>query len=240
MIITSHSLLAPSGAVSPSDFSGLIFWIKSDTGITESGGDISQWNDLSTSANHMVQATGSAKPSLVSSVINSLPAVYFDDAGPEYMDASVHAYSTNIDLFIVAKLDASLSGNKGLCVQRDTFYIRAQEGTDGPIAWYTYADVNGRGLGGGDLSDAFHLVHFQYASGTGQAYIYVDGTSVASDTGQTGTLDTSTYTWSIGKDLFDFYKGYIAEIAVYDAGLTGGEISQLKSYFGDRYGLTIA
>lgn len=48
----------------PSDLSNLAAWFRFNSGITSSGGAVSQWNDASGNARHLFQATGAAQPAL--------------------------------------------------------------------------------------------------------------------------------------------------------------------------------
>lgn len=55
-------------------------------GVTKDGSDrVSQWNDLSDNASHMVQATGALQPLWVANGINNLPALRLTNAGAEFM-----------------------------------------------------------------------------------------------------------------------------------------------------------
>lgn len=74
-ILASARHASSGGGWTPADLPGLVgWWDASATGaLTESGGLISQWADLSGTGNHMTQATGSAQPSV--STLNGLTAV---------------------------------------------------------------------------------------------------------------------------------------------------------------------
>lgn len=60
--------------------SSLKLWLASDVGITQSGGDISAWNDQSGNGNNALQAAATSMPKLVNSevLLNGKPAVKLD------------------------------------------------------------------------------------------------------------------------------------------------------------------
>lgn len=70
---------------------GLTLFLRSSIGITIATG-ISQWSDQSGSGNHLAQATGSAQPTLVSSVYNGRPCARFVSANSQVLS------KTNVDI----------------------------------------------------------------------------------------------------------------------------------------------
>jgi hypothetical protein len=64
---------------SPSDLSGLILWLDANNAgsITQSGGTVSQWSDLSVNGANFAQSTGSLQPAYTASAINSKPGITF-------------------------------------------------------------------------------------------------------------------------------------------------------------------
>lgn len=79
---TSLGLYHTGGAAAwtPASLPSLVAWYDaSDTAtITESGGSVSQWNDKSGNANHLVQGTGSAQPTTGTRTMNSRNVLDFD------------------------------------------------------------------------------------------------------------------------------------------------------------------
>jgi len=57
--------------------SGLNLWFRADAGVTQSSGNVSQWNDQSPNAFTATQSTGANQPVLVSNAVNGLPALQF-------------------------------------------------------------------------------------------------------------------------------------------------------------------
>ncbi len=74
------SVTVASATLPPINSGTLQLWLKADTGVvTNSSGQVSQWQDQSGNANHAAQATTSLQPALVSAAgLNGKPAVQFN------------------------------------------------------------------------------------------------------------------------------------------------------------------
>lgn len=70
----------------PSQIPGALCLYDAALGVTKDGSDrVSQWDDLSGNASHMVQTTGALQPLWVANGINNLPALRITNAGAEFM-----------------------------------------------------------------------------------------------------------------------------------------------------------
>lgn len=56
------ALFGGAAAFSPADLPNLAAWYRFNQGITDAAGAVSQWNDASGNARHLLQATGAAQP----------------------------------------------------------------------------------------------------------------------------------------------------------------------------------
>ena len=64
---------------------GMLLWLRADQGVvTDSSGNVSQWNDQSALGNYAFQASAANQPSLAASSVNGLPAVHFN--GPNSLN----------------------------------------------------------------------------------------------------------------------------------------------------------
>ena len=71
----------------PKDLSGLVIWLRADTGITKDGADkVSQWDDISGSANHATQGTAGNQAEAARALEQSLA---IGRASPYYGQAEV-------------------------------------------------------------------------------------------------------------------------------------------------------
>ncbi|MES6521693.1 hypothetical protein U6N80_12210, partial [Cutibacterium acnes] len=94
----------------PQPSSNLALWLRSDYGVTSSGGAVSQWSDFSGQGNTATQSTGSAQPTLATGAVNSaiLPAVNFNGSSQFLNLPSGFANLTNgASIFVVTKPTSS-------------------------------------------------------------------------------------------------------------------------------------
>jgi hypothetical protein len=70
----------PGGIERTDASSSLLYWLRADTGVVQSGGAVSAWNDQTTRANNFSQGTAGARPTLVPGVLNGQAVVRFDGA----------------------------------------------------------------------------------------------------------------------------------------------------------------
>jgi len=78
---------------------GLVFWLRADAGITQSGGVVSVWADQSTNANNAIQATSASRPTYIAAGLNGNPVIRFTGA-PVKMGFNVVTAQT---VFVVYK-----------------------------------------------------------------------------------------------------------------------------------------
>lgn len=92
---------------SPTDYSGLVLWLKADAGLSlADGAPVVTWSDQSGRANHATQATSGNRPIFRTTGIGSLPAVDFDGADDCLATAAIDLSDRNgATLYIVAKPD---------------------------------------------------------------------------------------------------------------------------------------
>jgi hypothetical protein len=244
LVIDSYRF-AVAGVDSPDDIAGLAAWYDaSDAGsITESSGNVSQWNDLSGNARHLAQSNLGNKPGTGAQTQNGLNVLTWDgsdfmryDAGSDAMDFSP------IEFFIVARYNASIDAYSRLFSLRQATatedYLTpnmtvARQNADS-IDWNSagtavgtakaYTDdtmflYNGRNNG----STSYHSInggaeHSASASPpSNMRYINVGSAF-------TGTNSTDQY-----------LTGRIAEIVIYNATLTSDERTAILSYLNTKW-----
>ncbi len=90
----------------------LQLWLRADTGITTSGGPISQWSDQTTNNNNATQSSAPNRPSLITNALNGEPAVHFIEADGQFLVTSNFPASwTAAEAFVVTRAaSASPSG----------------------------------------------------------------------------------------------------------------------------------
>jgi len=233
---------------SVSAISGLKLWLDASVGVTyDASSLVSQWNDQSGNALHVSQAVAASKPLYVNAAIGGKPAIRFDGGNDLLVRTAV----------LGSNLVANNEGTIFLVVRQDASKV---ENT--PFAWahasgirlnahFTWANVFyldfGNFAAGGRISgaqpstwdDQPHIV--QVYRDTGNAgLVKVDSTTVASG------VFTSTFDGTLTSDFFigGFggsygFKGDIAEMIIYNRGLTTTERSGIEAYLGSKYGIAL-
>jgi len=240
------AFLATSPAVPPT---GLVTWLKADTGVTSSSGKVSQWADQSPAGNNAVQSSSGNQPTLVTGAINSNPALSFDGSSSYLTIADGSSLrSSNISILAVA----TRAGGS------DYSYIVSKPYYNGSwsspfIAYQLLYDPNGvpytQCTVSGSVSSPATL---PAAVNTGQPYLLnftYDGTteSIRQNGGTPGTTsisgsidygDTTSKNVVIGQaDGGYFLNGQIAEVLIYNRALTDTERQQAEAYLANKYGL---
>src|SRR5258706_12126795 len=78
MILNDPLPVSGGAAWTPASVTTAFWYDASNAGsITQSGGTVSQWNDLSGNARHLTQATTALQPTYTASALNSKPGIHF-------------------------------------------------------------------------------------------------------------------------------------------------------------------
>jgi len=222
---------------SPSQIAGLTFWLDAGVGITIATG-VSQWNDRSANAFNVTQATGGNQPTFLASDINGRPAVQFVAASSHNLAraASVTVPNQAYTTFCVKKQDT--------IVTQQTHFSSSASATGLSLSMQPTSIYDVRFLAVASHSSVstvptvYEIEEFTRA-GTGTAnFLKVNGTTVSLG-GGTGDMIIGA---GIGVGMFassEFFNGKIAELLVYDSGLSGANASAVRGYLGAKYGITV-
>lgn len=229
MIISylNHGILESSSpsAFSPSDIAGLKLWLKADaiTGLSD-GDSVASWSDSSGNSNDAVQATTANKPTYKTGIINSLPVVRFDDTDDYIVTPSISW--TNQTIFVVLK------GTGG------GYPVGFTTGSENAVIYGFVANTleiyNGPRIQIGNFSSFAYATIIRNSSGT---------TTVRKNGTQTGTSASvnipaaSVVKLGVSGSLTDPWGGDIAELLIYDAVISGDDLTNVETYLADKYGL---
>ena len=112
---------------------GYSVWSRSTEGITKSGNDISQWDDLSDNGNNFTQSTSGDYPQFNSSnsALNNLPSVDCENGDDLATadDSSLNGVG-GFCLYVVAKVDSFPS--------TFSFFANRQNGTSWSTGWFIF------------------------------------------------------------------------------------------------------
>lgn len=227
---------ASTGGFSPSDLSSLAVWFDADAIVGLVDGDtVVTWADQSGNGFDAV-ATGA--PKYYTSQVNGLPAIG-DWASSRYftvndwssvMTSAAHA-------FVVVYLDTeSVSNEGGVWQFGQNTSATHYPFTDGKIYDGCFSSTR-RDTGNPTPSLAAWRL-YEVVSTSSEWTSYIDGT-------QHYTTATNTFSQTdrrLGRSSAYGFRtaGRIAELIICNAKLSSGDRSDLKTYFADKYGLTIA
>lgn len=219
--------------------------------VTMVSGAVSQWNDKSGNARHVMQGTAGKRPVYVAAGLNGINIVRFDgidDAlrGTTSLSGLAQAVGA-VSVFAVAKSDALPSVTRDIAFLTTASGSRVFLGTTSGSTVYvggrrldadTFASANSTAL-----STAAQLYSGVLNYASSDAAIYVDGTLSASNTTfQTDgvTSNTSLTAICIGADgggTGQFFDGDIAEVIVVHS--VDATLRQLiEGYLAHKWGLT--
>lgn len=224
------------------------------------GSKISQWNDISGNANHLLNSTSSSQPSYIATGFNGgYPGIQFNTAGNSVLATSAGINmnsSTACTAFIVASLtDApSVSG----VIFETTFGINSGTLTAFNLSYSpTYPgalDANTYSMGTTNISvdataivfsSAAYQANISYNIGVGnttRGTIRQNGTTLSTLHTSFGTPVIGTFNngvlW-VGNRTADPYSfdGYISELIIFNYALTAAQIVQVENYLSNAWGV---
>lgn len=232
-----HTAMQGAGgtaAFSPTDIAGLQLWLDASqiTGLND-GDAVATWNDASGNANNATQGTAAARPLYKVNIKNGKPALLFDGVDDGF------ALTTGLNLsaytvFVVWAQSDAVNGSVSFIKSGDNYnyhylnpaYVAHQPGSGPTMTTYATATAAGAWA----MTEA-------YRSGT-TLYIGKNGTF---DAGQASSINWATdaigapYNFPSGA-AFNM-EGYIAEMLIYNAGLSTGDRQLVEAYLTAKYGL---
>ena len=228
--------------------------------ITDAGsGAVSQWNDLSRNANHMVQGIGASRPTTGTNTLNGRNVVDFDGSN-DWMDGSYYNFDIThrcVTYFAVLKWDAAGTGKcpfyairSGLSPYYHGFQIE-NNGSFGYSLWYGKSNSSTSATEGvaytlpgvGTTDYCKIVVSLDYGLGL---RLFVNGTLILSPTVVYGTMadsdfmTTSQSPWlpTIGRRPDPFYfDGKIATMGLIETALSNNDLQRLDKWLYRRWGV---
>lgn len=222
--------------VKPSDLTSIYLWVDAELGITESGGDISGWDDQSGGSHDLTQSSGSLKPVWTAAAFGSRHGVTFTPSNALALSAK-HVHPTGFSWACVVQFTSSdttsaYAGDAPLTVFGDATsgvyngagfsagtarhmqYVGAWTPTDG-----TTTTLN---------DGAPHHILFTHSHDVGATVkIYVDGTLEASVAVSYNVVDNGFENIGSGYLNQDGFDGDLGEAIACDAVLTSTDATNL-------------
>lgn len=223
---------APQVAWVPTGLEDLIGWWRADEVTIVTG--VSSWTDLSGNSNDLTQATTTKQPTWAAdSGPNSTPAISFDGVDDFLRATFTLAQPYHLFLVVQPTASATSAGNETVC--------DGAVGNSGRI-WTSATDVLTFSTDGSNTlsqsvdEDAWHWLEVLAAT-TSSSFIADDN---AADTGNVGTGSPGGLCLGLfGDQISGPLDCIVAEVILTDAAVTGDDLTALRSYIADRYGLTV-
>lgn len=254
MIINPYAFGA--AGFTPLDLPNLnAWWDASDTStITESGGDVSQWDDKSGNGYHLVQGVAASQPATGANTINGLNVLTFDgsddflqigttDLGRNVSGATVYvvfAHVTNpiTQQVLVLVSNGLTSGNARLYLTTGSPAPQRTRTGGRTLDADSFASITGSQAIG--TSWQTYTAVFDYANTDLYSYIgdTLDGSSSSYHTATT-TSDTESLSSGVGASPTGVarFGGDIAEILIYHDAHDATERAQMWDYLNAKWGL---
>ncbi|MDR3616276.1 MAG: chitobiase/beta-hexosaminidase C-terminal domain-containing protein [Candidatus Obscuribacterales bacterium] len=244
-IATAVIEVDPTTAEVPRD--DIAIWLRSDVGVMTSSSNVTNWIDSSGSGNDASQSSEANQPTIVTDVVNSLPAIVFSGSG-QYLQlpAGLADFTAGISIFIILEptgfpRDFVRIFQFGNNINNESGIILC-ELTSTSYGLFTL-DASGNESvveSGLFTQNAFQLIE-AIGDGASNATLYTNGiqggttrSMIAIDNviraGNFIGVDTS------GDNLF--FEGQIAEILIYQRELTAAEQGIVELYLGNRYAVS--
>jgi hypothetical protein len=209
-------------STAPNTVTGLIGWYKADALALADGAAVATWTDSSTSANHATQATGANQPIFKAGLLNGKPVIRFDGVN-DFMTFTSR-YSTIQTAFFVVKTTTPTTQQILL-------------GDSTTFDWF--ADASSRFFG--SFASATITGGAGYDNGTPDSPISLIKPSSYRIIAVAGTA-ANLHAERITNDrTFGFYwNGDFAEILLYNAALSAGDLQTVLDYLSAKYAIPVA
>lgn len=216
------------------------------TFIGGNSGFIVTWFDQSGNGLDVTQATAANQPAFIASAINSLPSARFDGTNDILSRASVATAVLTGTTEITAMVVQNQAGGQA----QNTSFLWANGST--PVRLHaTYDDVIYWDFGGASggvtrenvnqpsgWDDAAHIVELTRTT-AGAQLIMVDGVQLVLGSANTGSLDGTAATWTVGGGAGIFFEGDISELIVCQTDIGSTVRDAIRADQGTYFGVSL-
>lgn len=238
---------------SPADVANMTLWLDATTGLFDatSGGSavtadasaVARWEDQSGNARHFTQSTSNDRPTLRTSVLNSINIIRFDGSNDKLVGSNLSQFITAsaYSIFVVGKA-TSVATNQSFSYLNAALY--------GDLGGYASIYFRSSGLVGAYNYDGADKTATRPYTANTNAVFYSElsagsircrlngGTAAATASGNTQNLANVL---QIGRQFNSnnyCLNGDIAEVIFFNAALTATNREKIEGYLAHRWGLT--
>lgn len=228
------------GAFSPADLTDLVSWHDADdistlwqdsartTQVASNNDPVGAWDDKSGNANHLLQATVGYRPLYKTNTLNSKPTILGD--GVDDFLTDTFTLTQPAHCFVIFRQETWTESDVILDGGSDLTMLLSQFPSTPDVTVYAGASLSS--------SDAtigtFFLGDLLYNSTSSHLQI-ADNAPVNGNAGTASPGGLSVFARASGF----FSNSSIAEIVLCDAELTGSDLTDLRSYFNTKWGVTV-
>jgi hypothetical protein len=213
---------------------GLKLWLAGDGLDGADGSAVSLWGDQSGAGNDAVQTTASAQPQLVADGRHGNPVVRFDGSTDWLSTAGPVSSSRQYTVFAMSTLGTAASGPfyNGNSAADGYGLYRGNGGlyglVHGGVQFLNYGPVQETGF---QLDEAVR-------GEAGTVSYYVNGEQSGSAIAAApNPASGASYVGAVNPFTGGFFGGDLAEVLVYDRGLSDAERQQVEDYLQQKYGV---
>ena len=225
---------AMTAAWTPSNIiDDVVAWYDaSDTNtITESAGAVSQWDDKSTNANHLVQATGSLQPSTGSRTINDLNAL---DFASDCMN-----FNSDVNMLgktIIAVIESDSFASVQQLFSHQSINVQFRLHTTGEIRYNALAPYWPSATSSTNTISVSTPAVVGYLGDTSICFT-TDGVFENSGTGNDGSGSTTINQIGARASVTDFFNGLFGEVIVVGEIVSTETRQKVEGYLAWKWGL---
>ncbi len=224
----------------PNSIAGLALWfdatrnVYSDAGTTlaTNGQTVQQWNDLSTSAKNLTQASAGARPTYNTNVKNGLPAITFDGVSNKMTTGAMTLNQPAHAFCVVDQVTYIVDGGLYDGVNNDQFTVYQTSGA-GNLQQYSGTDT-------GNLQNlaigTYGVLECQF-NGPSSFSRVNNGSKLVTTKTLTGTPGGLV----LGIETTEFNSNVIyGEFIVYNVALSDSDAAKVSRYLGAKWGITVS
>lgn len=213
---------------SPLSLPNLLLWTRSDANVTQSGGMVSAWGDLSGNGRNWAQVAPASQPAYTAGAVNGFPALTFD--GTRNMTSSLtEAFVKPMTVFMVARYTALVANQ--YFIDGGVLNTLVFQNFAGNFRTYAGSLIDA----GAQTLNTWHVMYGVFNGASSVASL--NGTEVAGDAGSAGNTGFNLGSSAGGGNKM---TGDIAEVLVYGDAKNASDRATIRRYLGSRYGITVA
>lgn len=233
---------------------GLLFWFKADslTGYTN-GQSVLSWTDSSGKGHTATETSGCTNCPYFTNTVDGYPAIYFGQTNGQFLAITTNtdwfsANPTGAEYYIVVRVKNDPAVGS---LANGAWYIVGSDTANFPQGGSTVIDGSFKNASGTtvdpvpSLTTNFHLYAVQATkSGSTVNWTnFLDGTKLISDNARNWSTNMNGVQpgkiGHTGSGPGSYFNGWIAEFFCYTNNLSGANVTLVKQYITNKYGITL-